>query len=266
MPQGEMMVVFLGLLFLASCGWAAPDAGTEAVLVEKPWFFGHGGVDSDAIKTGRSLIAMTTEVVYVDMRPRQFTMHFEDFMSKDGVPLDFDAVIRLQVLDSVKLIQRFGENWYRVNVEAEFANRVRQAVRKHGMNEMAIDTAAIDQVDREVTEEMESYLRSAELPLKLVQVTVGKANPPDSVKDQRIATASQQQRQLTEKERKLAEDQRRDAELSRATADNAYRNAMSLSAEQFVRLEQIKMQREVCIAHSCTFIAGADIHPTMAVR
>ena len=37
-------------------------------------------------------------------------------------------------------------------------------------------------------------------------------------------------------------------------ADNAYRNAMTLSAEQFLRLETIKMQREVCAGGHCTFV------------
>lgn len=261
-----MLAIGLLIVLLGGCGWASPDAGTEAVLIEKPWFFGHGGVDSEPIRAGRTLIAATTEAVYVDMRPHQFTMRFDDFMSKDGVPLDFDAVLRLQVMDSVELIRRFGENWYQNNVAAEFTNRVRQAVRKHGMNEMAISTDAIEAVDNEITKGMEQYLVESKVPVRLIQVTVGRANPPDSIKDQRIATASQQQRQNTERERKLAEDQRKDAETSRALADNAYRNAMSLTAEQFVRLENIKMQREVCQAQQCTFIIGESVPPVLALK
>jgi regulator of protease activity HflC (stomatin/prohibitin superfamily) len=101
---------------------------------------------------------------------------------------------------------------------------------------------------------MEKFLADAKLPVKLVQVTVGKANPPDAIKNQRIAKAEQQQRALTEQQKKLAEDQREQAELSRAKADNAYRNAMTLSAEQFLRLETIKMQRDVCAGGHCTFV------------
>ncbi len=41
----------------------------------------------------------------------------------------------------------------------------------------------------------------------------------------------------------------------RAAADNAYREAMHLTPEQFVQLEVIKMQREVCGEKgACTFI------------
>jgi hypothetical protein len=63
---------------------------------------------------------------------------------------------------------------------------------------------------------------------------------------------------LTEQKRDLAEKSRKTAEESRALADNAYRNALRLSPEQFVELERIKMQHGVCIASKsgCTFIVG----------
>lgn len=245
---------------------AVPEAGHEAVLVMHPVIFGHGGVASDPIKTGLTFIAPTTSAKYVSMQPQQFAVHFEDLMSSDGVPLDFDSVIRLQVTDSVKLVRDFGDEWYKTNIEAEFTSRVRQAVRKHGMNETAISTVAIDAIDAEVSGEMEKYLTSANLPLKLVQVTVGKANPPDSIKNQRVETAAQQQRQLTEQQRKLAEDQRKEAEKSRAAADNVYREDMKLSPDQYLQLETIKMQHDACKAGNCTFIMGGGVTPVLNVK
>lgn len=113
---------------------------------------------------------------------------------------------------------------------------------------------------------MEEYLKSAGLPAILKQVTVGKANPPDSIKTQRIETAAQQQRQLTEQQRKLAEDQRQAAEKSRANADNAYRESMHLSPDQFVQMETIKMQKEACAKGHCTFIVGAGVTPVLEVK
>ncbi|MBI2057524.1 MAG: SPFH domain-containing protein, partial [Candidatus Yanofskybacteria bacterium] len=232
-------------VIFSGCGWATPDAGHEAVLVKKPIIFGHGGVDPEPVKTGRQLIAVTTDSIVVNMQPQQFEVHFDDLMSSDGVPLDFDAVIRLKVVDSVSLIKNFGPAWYENNIKKEFANRVRQAVRKHGMNETAISTVAIDDIDREVSDAMVKNIETAKLPVELVQITVGKANPPDSIKTQRINTAAEQQRQLTEQQRKLAEDQRMAAENSRAKADNAYRESMQLSPSQFLQLEQIKMMHDV---------------------
>lgn len=252
-------------LLTPGCHAITPDAGQEAVLVKKPLVFGSGGVDPTPVKTGLTWRAISTKPVYVTVTPQQHAIHFDDLMSSDGVPLDFDAVLRVQVTDTVKLISQFGANWFEHNVQAEFANRVRQAVRKHGMNETAIQTTAVDAIDLEVSQAMETYIKQAGLPIKMIDVTVGRANPPDSVKNQRIATAEQEQRGNTERQRKLAEDARLQAEQSRATADNAYRNAMNLSPEQFLRLESIHMQRDVCVKANCTFIAG-DAVPIVQTR
>ena len=239
------------------CNSVAPNAGQEAVLIQKPWFLGHGGVDPTPVKAGRSWVAVTTQAVYVEMVPQQHGIHFDDLMSSDGVPLDFDAVIRLQVTDAVALISNFGRQWFENNVQAEFANRVRQAVRKHGMNETAIQTTAVDAIDAEVSKAMGDYITQAKLPLSLIDVTVGRANPPDSIKNQRIETAAQEQRANTERQRKLAEDQRKEAEQARAASDNAYRNALGMSSEQFIQLEAIHAQRDVCVKGGCTMIMGS---------
>ncbi len=262
----KLTIVTIILIALTGCGYTSPNAGHESVLIMKPLIFGHGGVDSEPVKTGLTFKAWTTDDVDVNMQPQQFPVHFDDLMSSDGVPLDFDGVVRLQVTDSVSLIKNFGEKWYANNVEVEFRNRVRQAVRKHGMNETAISTKAIEEIDREVSESMEKYLAEAKLPLRLIQVTVGKANPPDSIKNQRVETAAQQQRVLTEGQRKLAEDSRMEAEKSRAKADNAYREAMQLSPDQFLKLETIKMQEKACASGHCTFLVGTGVTPIVDAR
>ena len=264
----RLMMMGLSVIMMAmtvtACGTVEPGPGQEAVLVMKPFLFGHGGVDPEPVRTGRTIVALTTDAWYVDMVPQQYREHFEDLMSSDGVPLDFDAALRLKVTDSVQLVSKFGFEWYTNNVQAEFTNRVRTAVKKHGMNETAINTTAVEAIDSEVTKAMNAYIKEASLPIFLIDVTVGRANPPDAIKNQRVETAAQEQRANTEKQRKLAEDQRKDAEAARATADNAYRNAMNLSPEQFLRLEAIHMQRDVCAKGGCTFIAG-DVTPMMSV-
>jgi len=241
---------------LSGCGMVAPDAGQEAVLVQKPYFFGHGGVVDEPITTGRSFIALSTQEIYVDVKPVQWDIPFNDLMTKDGVPIHFDAAAVVQVTDSVKLIERFGTNWFANNLETVIRNKVRQAVRKHGMNEVAIDTVAIDAVDAEVASGVRDYLKASGLPVRLVRFTVGKANPPDSIKTQRVATAREEQRQKTEDMSQKAEVARKAAEQARAEADNAYRQQMSLSPEQFVKLQEISMIEKVCVNGGCTFVNG----------
>ena len=170
--------------------------------------------------------------------------------------MHFDATAVVQVTDSVRLIRDFGTNWFQNNLESVIRNRVRQAVRKHGMNEVAIDATAIDAIDAEVNAAIVEYISKTRIPVKLVRMTVGKANPPDAIKDQRVSTAREEQRQKTEVMTQAAEVARKQAEMARAEADNAYRSQMSLSPEQFVDLERIKMQRDVCANGGCTFVVG----------
>jgi regulator of protease activity HflC (stomatin/prohibitin superfamily) len=252
-------IVIMGALagLLAGCSNYSPDAGHEIVLIKKPWFFGHGGVDPVPVKTGRTFAAPSTDGVDVYMQPQKFEVNLPDTMTSDGVPISFHAIVVLQVINSVDLIQNFGPQWYSNNVEQPFATMVRQAVRKRGMNETAISTTALDEIDNEIRETLIAFIKEKQLPVKLVTMTVGRANPPDSIKSQRIETATQEQRIQTEKQMKLAEDQRMQAEQSRANADNAYREAMHLSPEQFIQLETIKMQAAVCGPNgkaTCTFI------------
>lgn len=39
------------------CSYTSVDAGEEAVLIYKPYFFGHGGVDPTPVKTGATWTA-----------------------------------------------------------------------------------------------------------------------------------------------------------------------------------------------------------------
>jgi regulator of protease activity HflC (stomatin/prohibitin superfamily) len=261
--MGLIPVVII-VLGMTACSSYTPDAGHEVVLIEKPMIFGHGGVDPNPVKAGRSYTAITTEGIDVYMQPMKYETELPDTMTKDGVPITFHAIMVLKVNDSVSLIKNFGPDWYKNNMEEPFKTMVRQAVRKRGMNETAISTTALDDIDREIHDELEGFIRQKNLPVELVTMTVGKANPPDSVKNQRIETATQEQRVQTEQQRKLAEDQRKAAETSRANADNAYREAMQLSPAQFIQLETIKMQIDVCGEHgkaTCTFIQNGGAQP-----
>lgn len=247
-----VIAILSPVVFCSVTTKANPDAGFEVVLVDKPFFFGKGGVQPEPVKTGSEWTWRSTNHIHVDMRPVQFKIHLDGFMSKDGVPLDFDAVVRLRVTDSVSLISKFGEGWYENNVENEVINRVRNAVRKHKMNEITINTTAIGAIDEEVTNGLVSYIKETELPIELIHFTVGKANPPVSIKYQIFVTASQQWRTLTEYQGK-------EAETSSAEADNAFRNAMNMSPEQFIALEYIEAIREVCgSGGNCTFLIGEN--------
>jgi regulator of protease activity HflC (stomatin/prohibitin superfamily) len=264
-------------LAAAGCSTVSPDAGTEAVLIAKPYFFGEGGVYETPVKPGRDYVAWTTSAVYVNLQPQRTDVIFDDLMTSDGVPIDFHAVVSYQVTDSVKLVREFGGDmkppsetngagvpgfWVR-NLDQPFRNAVRDSVKKHGMNEMAINATAAEDVDAEVTKHLLGIAKETGVPVKILDVSLGRANPPDAILHQRVETATQEQRINTEKQRKLAEDQRKMAEESKATADAAYNMKMNaeggknLTPEMYLQLKAIEMQRDVCARGGCTFLFGA---------
>ena len=82
--------MFSGCLTPSSVG-----AGEEVVLVKKPWFFGHGGVEAEPVKTGLVWTAFSTEVVRVNVKPFNKTEPFDDLITKDNNPVDFDIHLTL---------------------------------------------------------------------------------------------------------------------------------------------------------------------------
>ena len=272
------MVVVIGvaamIAAMAACSTVQPDAGHEAVLVRKPLIFGSGGVDTTPVKTGLKYVAFTTSGVDVNMQPRRIDAEFNDLMTSDGVPIDFHAVISLQVTDSVKLVRDFGADvgqngipgfWIR-NLDQPFRTAVRDSVKAHGMNEMAIQATAAEAVDKVVTDHLLEIVKETGVPVRILDVSLGRANPPDAILHQRVETAAQEQRINTERQKKLAEDQRKAAEESRAAADQAYNQKMGLNTEQYVALQAIQMQRDVCAKGTCTFIFGANATPLLNLR
>lgn len=258
---------------ITGCSVASPDAGHQVVWVEKPVLFGHGGIDPQPVTTGRSYGAITSQAIDVNMLPQRIDMEFDDMMTKSGVPVNFHVVIAYRITDSVKLVSQFGADiddkgaggfWTR-NLDQPIRTAVRDAVKQRDMNEIAISQTAADAVGQEVTASALRIVQQSGVPIVITELNVGRVNPPDAVRDQRIATAQQEQRAITEQQTKLAEDQRKAAETSRAQADNAYREAMDLSPQQFIELQRINMQRDVC-AHqgaNCTFFIGGNVTPVL---
>lgn len=262
MNLGKYLTITALCVLATGCTKVNVDVGREAVLIEKPWIFGHGGVNEDAIKTGVSYAAFSTDYIEVDMQPKQYQVDLSDATSLDGVPLQFHAALRVRITDSVKMVKKFGEKWYENNVQLEFANRIRTAVKHYHSNEVVIDPTITDRIDKEVSEGLTGYLKRIDLPAEVIAMTVGRANPPDSIKNQRTETAAQQQRVITEGQRKLAEDARKNAEESKGIADRAYADKFGISPGQYAELEKTRM----CVtSQHCTLILGTAT-PVVPIR
>jgi uncharacterized protein YbjQ (UPF0145 family) len=109
-----------------------------------------------------------------------------------------------------------------------------------------------------ISEAMVAYIKQAGLPLTLIDVTVGRANPPDSVKNQHIATAEQGQRGNTERLREgrlhLHRRRRRPDRPGSITVVSAFRRTCS------VRLQPD--QEDIMILVTTPTVSGHRIEKT----
>lgn len=257
------LLLVLAFSFLAGCGYARVEPGHEAVLIAKPWIFGHGGVDSTPVRSGSELIAVSTDAIDVVMTPATYDEEFKDIMPKDNNPVDYHAAVRLRTTDSVKLIVKFGADWYKNNIQRPFQTMNRNQIRQYSMPELALQQELIVKVEKALKDELTAHVKALDLPIEVQEVTIGRVSPAAAIIAAYNETGVQQQRAKTEVQRALAEVARKQAEIKRAEADRAYQDALGLSSEQFIRLQQINM----CAAkQNCSVFLGSTPVPTIGVK
>lgn len=231
------------------------DAGEEVVLVKKPMFFGHGGVVKETVKTGSVWVARTTEGYGVPVTPIQYEEKFDDMATKNTTPVDFSAFIKFKIVNPSLLVDKFGNNWYQINIQRKFQNLIRNYCRLYTMDELVTNSTVTQNIEAEIQNEIDKFVKTVGVPVLVADVVIGKVSPNEEVMNEINATAAQQQREKTEVQRAKAEVARKDAELKRADADNAYRQEMQLNPDQFIKLEAVKQYSEACAKNpNCTIV------------
>ena len=236
-----LSVLFVTLMF-TSCFRVTPDAGQEAVLVHKPYFFGKDGVDKNPVGTGSKWVWWSTDAIEVSMVPQKYDEKLEDVTSNDNTLLDFNTQIQLQVKsgDSPVLIQNYGENWYINVIQETYRNTVRSYISRYNPFDLMSNREVLDSINIMVKKDMESHIEklsaARELPIEVINVIVGRAIPNGPQKEEMDRTAAATQAKRTEESRKEMLIAREAAERQRAIADKAYQKELGLSTDQFIEL------------------------------
>lgn len=248
-----LAVLAISVLLAASLTWLLAmrtetvEPGHELVIVDKPYIFGESGVRNETLKSGRILLWRTSDITAVRMTPQSVHVKFDDLSSNDNILLDFESTIQYQIIDSKSLVKNFGAaDWFTNNLERQFMSIVREAVKKETMSHMMSDVDTATRVDNEVTKQLQELVAASRLPIKIIGVTLGRAKPNENVLLQMNETAAQQQRNRTLIAATDAENQRAAEQTAKARADNAYRNALGMDTDQFIKLEAIKRYSEAC--------------------
>lgn len=252
------------------------DPGYEAVLTNKPLFFGHEGVVEAPVTPGRAWKFPTTDVTEkVDMRPIQYAENFSDVMSSDNIPVIFSAYMILNVKkgSSPELVDAYGTmtRVYTNNIQRVFRTETRRRVQQYSMTALTTKPEVMDSIGEVVTKNMQALIDDKLNGLvELRQVVISKAVPVPAVQKAIAETAKQQQMAKTQHERDIAEQARKKAEASAGKADRAYVQALGLSSDEYVRLRSIEANlksAELCSeASNCTLILGATSGVALGIK
>jgi regulator of protease activity HflC (stomatin/prohibitin superfamily) len=240
---------------MSGCTIVSPDAGQAAVLIDKPVLFGDGGVrENDVRPAGLSYTWWTTEKTYVDITPQTVQVVFDDFSSQDNILLDFQTQIQYRITAPGTLLAKFGTDWFKNNLASQYASIVRDQVKRYAMSQMMSDPDTAKKIDDAVTLNVRQLVKEQSLPIEVQNITLGRARPNGDVLQQMNLTAAQQQRVKTLTEATRAEEQRKAEQVAKAEADNAYRQNMQWSPEQYLQSQLADKTVEACAKAAACYL------------
>lgn len=224
------------------------EPGTETVVMDTPFLFGSKGIRDYTLKEGAEWVWRTTQTYVVNVKPYVIPVRIDDFSSSDNILLDFESAITVQVNDPIKLIQLKGTKWWEDNLERPYLNAARAQVKMVSMDKMMSDQVAASDIDTNLTKTISEEVQKIGLPITIIDINLGRATPNKEVLERMNETAAEQQRQKTMVQSKLAEDAREAQQIAKAKADDAYREGLGLSVQQYHELQLAQLTVEACKA------------------
>ena len=234
------------LISMSSCSVVSVNGGEEAVFVEKPYIFGHGGVDLAPLTQGSAWCAVSTDVVKFNTTPVTYSEDFKNLVTQDHNTITFAAHLRIKIQDgkTPKLYTEFKEHWYENNLQQVFRTEVRDKISDVLMFDVVSNRKISDSISREILKDMQVYAKSKGIPVDVTDLQIGNAVPSDEVLRETQFTAAQNQNKLTQDARGKSEIARKDADIKKADADKAYMNEMGMTIEQYQHQRQLEIDKE----------------------
>lgn len=248
--KSKVMYVLLALISvtsLTSCYRVQPNAGEESVLIMQPYIFGHGGVDDNSISTGSEWVAMTTDHKEFVITPQTITEDFVNMIPSDNTPVSFSVYLKVLIKkgQTPDLCKNFGgDKWYENNLKATFRTMVRDKASIFKMFDLASKREISSKLEKDIFKDISEYAQKLNIPVEILQVSIGAITPPEQVLTETKLTAAQNQSILTQDARANAELSRKQAEINKAIADKAYQNQMGMTVAEYLHLRQLEIEKE----------------------
>ncbi len=239
-----VMMLTMSMTMTSCIGCTTVDADEETVLIDKPWFAGHGGVQNEPVETGLKWVWWSTDTETFKIVPFKHQVDMDDLFSDDNTPLDFHTIIITQIVKgkSPILLQNYGTDWFNTNLYNYYCNLVRDHISQHSPFDLMSNRAILNEIDAKVLKQMQDYVaqlsKEREFPVLIKQVTIGKATPNKEQLAEMNKTAKAVQAKQTQEREVEVQMAREKAERQRAKADRAYREELNLTVPQFIELRK----------------------------
>ena len=245
-----ILAVMLAAGSFTSCDLCTVDGGEEGVFIKKPWFFGDGGVDHQALTNGSEWKVWSTDYVVYSVINTKYTESFDDTATNETTTVDMNAHIFLRITPgkSPILHENYGMNWYENNIKEIFRKYVKDFASRYDMITLVSQREIYDEIEPVIEQQMIDHINrlseTKELPIEVVDVIVDKAMPNEGVREELNNTAIYMQQRNTQVMKQEMEVARRETERLRALADKEYQNTMGFSPSQFIQLRALELENQ----------------------
>lgn len=245
-----ILAVMLAAVSFTSCDLCTVDGGEEGVFIKKPWFFGDGGVDHQALTNGSEWKVWSTDYVVYSVINTKYTESFDDTATNETTTVDMNAHIFLRITPgkSPILHENYGMNWYENNIKEIFRKYVKDFASRYDMITLVSQREIYDEIEPVIEQQMIDHINrlseTKELPIEVVDVIVDKAMPNEGVREELNNTAIYMQQRNTQVMKQEMEVARRETERLRALADKEYQNTMGFSPSQFIQLRALELENQ----------------------
>lgn len=230
---------------MTSCSLSTVNGDEEGVFVKKPWFFGDGGVDKTPLKEGSAWRVFTTSFYKFKKVPVRYDELIDDTPSDDNTPMDVSAyaTIRIKEGKTPILLDKFGENWYKNNIQVKFRSLIRDQVSEYPMYDLASNRNVLSAIEKYIKTELEKTIKNDGLPIEVISVDINRCLPNKNVIDAMNKTSVMIQEKQTQERRIEEEEVREKAETAKANADRAYMKGMNFTPNEFINLQWMEVAK-----------------------
>jgi hypothetical protein len=226
----------LCLICFFSCSRESADINEEVVFDKHP-LFGRGGIDRTPLQEGSCLKSPYTKAYKFVMTPIQYEEGFTNLVTKDQTSVNLNAFLTLQIQrgKTPRLLEDFGMDWYRHNVQERFREIVRDKLCSFPMLALVGQRQLYDgEIKEHLITATADFIRKKGVPVDVLSVVISKVEPPEEVRKEMNNLSIETSKLQTEQQRLLTEEARLAAEIAKAKADKAYCKEMGFTPAQYI--------------------------------